>query len=88
MNLFDICQEIANKWEMPSEIAMILQASSGTKPSNDKNINELGKWMHLLLFYQLSRPVFINAGLNDFIDFQIDYVQDVYEDFTKVLEVS
>ena len=88
MDLFDISQEIANKWEMPSEIAIILQASSGIKSSKNKNINELGKWMHLLLFYQLSRPIFINAGLNDFIDFKIDYVQDIYEDFTKVLEVS
>jgi HD-like signal output (HDOD) protein len=88
MNLFDICQEIAIKWDMPDKIIQIIQASSGLKPSDDKNINELGKWMHLLLFYQLSRPLFINANLNDFLDFHIDYVEDIYEDFSKVLEIS
>lgn len=87
-DLFDICETIAKKWEMPSEISQILQASSGIKPSDDEKINLLGKWMHLLLFYELSQPLFIEAGLNDFIDFQIDYVSDIYEDFSRVMEIS
>ena len=44
--------------------------------------------MHLLLFYELSQPLFIEAGLNDFIDFQIDYVGDIYEDFSTVMGIS
>jgi HD-like signal output (HDOD) protein len=88
VGLFDICEQISKKWEMPDSIAKIIQASSGTKPSDDKLINKLGKWMHLLLFYELSKPAFINAGLNDFIDFQIDYVGDIYEDFATLMEIS
>ncbi|ADN08623.1 HDOD domain-containing protein [Sulfurimonas autotrophica] len=88
MDLFDICQRIAQKWEMPQNVADIIQASSGVKPSNDETINTLGKWMHLLLFYTLSKPVFIEAQLNDFIDFQIDYVADIYDDFSKVMKIS
>lgn len=88
MDLFDISQEIAIKWDMPTDIAKIIQASSGVKPSTDKEIDKLGKWMHLLLFYELSKPIFVDAGLNDFIDFQVDYVQDIYEEFNKVLEIS
>ena len=88
MDLFDICETISNKWEMPTNIAQIVQASSGIKPSKDEQLNTLGKWMHLLLFYELSQPMFIEAEFNDFIDFNIDYVEDIYDDFTNLLDVS
>ena len=88
IDLFDICEMIALKWEMPQEIISIIQASSGVKPAENENINQLGKWMHLLLFYTLSQAKYIEAELNDFIDFQIDYVSDIYDDFSKVMEIS
>ena len=88
MDLFDICEQIANKWEMPIEVSKIIQAASGMKPSEDVKVNELGKWMHLLLFYTLSQPKYIDAELNDFIDFQIDYVSDIYDDFSQLMEIS
>jgi hypothetical protein len=88
MDLFDICEQISVKWEMPNNVAQIVQASSGLKPSKDETINNLGKWMHLLLFYTLSKPNFIESGLNDFIDFQIDYVADIYDDFSTLMEIS
>lgn len=87
VSLFDICEEIARKWDMDEVIYKIIQASSGTKPSNNKEIDTLGKWMHLLLFYELSKPIFIEAGLNDFIDFQIDFVSDIYSEFATVMEI-
>lgn len=88
MDLFDICEKIATKWEMSPNIAQILQASSGVKPAESEQTNLLGKWMHLLLFFTLSKPAFIDAGLNDFIDFQIDYVGDIYEEFSTLMEIS
>jgi HD-like signal output (HDOD) protein len=88
MDLFDISQRIAQKWEMSDEIIAIVQASSGVKPSEDQDIDQLGKWMHLLLFFTLSKPQFIQAGLNDFIDFQIDYVSEIYDDFSKIMEIA
>ena len=88
MDLFDICERIAQKWEMDEKIAQIVQAASGIKPAEDESINELGKWMHLLLFYTLSQATFIEAGLNDFITFNTEYVLDVYEDFTTVMEIQ
>jgi len=87
VDLFDICELIAKKWEMEKEIPRIVQAASGIKPIDDEIKNNIAKWMHLLLFYTLSQPTYIDAGLNDFIDFQIDYVQDIYEDFAKVMEI-
>lgn len=88
LDLFDICEKISQKWEMKESIAKIVQAASGLKPQKDENINQLGKWMHLLLFYTLSKPAFIEAGLNDFIDFQVDYVMDIYPDFSDLVGVS
>ena len=88
MDLFDMAQVIATKWEMDPTISKIIQASSGIKPSEDEQINKLGKWMHLLLFYALSQPTYIEAGLNDFIEFQIDYVDDIYEDFATLMEIQ
>jgi HD-like signal output (HDOD) protein len=87
-DLFDISQQIAIKWDMPSTIIEIVQASSGIKPSSDKRTNHLAKWMHLLLFYTLSKPTFIDSELNDFIEFKIDYVADIYDDFATLMEIS
>jgi len=88
LDLFDICEKISLKWEMPTKIAQIVQASSGIKPADDEEINTLAKWMHLLLFYELSQPIFIEAELNDFISFNIDFVSDIYEDFANLMEIQ
>jgi len=88
VTLFDICVQIAQKWEMSDRIEPIIQASSGVMPSKDKEVDKLGKWMHLLLFYELSKAQFVDAGLNDFIDFQIEYVGDIYEEFATIMEIQ
>lgn len=88
ITLFDICEEIAKKWDMHEIIPKILQASSGINQPEDEKINQLGKWMHLLLFYELSQPQLVKAGLNDFIDFHVDYVEDIYEEFISMMEIS
>lgn len=88
VDLFDICEKISIKWEMPPSTSQIIQASSGFKPSSNDTYNQLGKWMHLLLFYELSQPIFIEAELNDFIDFKIDYVNDIYNDFTRLMDIQ
>ena len=88
VSLFDICVTIANKWDMPKEISDIVYNASGLYKSDNPEIDKLSKWMHLLLFYELSQPMFIEASLNDFIDFQIDYVQDIYEEFSKLMEIQ
>ena len=88
LDLFDICALIAKKWDISEETSAILHSASGNKESKDESINTLGKWMHLLLFYTLSQTQYIEAELNDFIDFQIEYVQDIYDDFSTVMEIA
>jgi HD-like signal output (HDOD) protein len=87
-DLFDICEQIAKKWDMPQKVIDIVQASSGFKPAEDEELNKLGKWMHLLLFYELSQPIFLDAQLNDFIDFKIEYVEGIYDEFSTLMEIS
>jgi len=88
MDLFDVAVAISKKWDMPDQIGEILQCSSGVKPSEDPQIQKLGQYMHLLFFYVLSRPNIIGTGLNDFLEFQPDFIADVYEDFSSVLEIE
>ncbi|MBD3824256.1 MAG: HDOD domain-containing protein [Epsilonproteobacteria bacterium] len=89
MNLFAICEAIALKWEMPVQIAHIVHLSSGLSEleASEQELL-LGRWMHLLLFYELSQPLFIEAGLNDFIDFHPEFIADVYEEFTSLMEIA
>ncbi|MDD5051854.1 MAG: HDOD domain-containing protein [Sulfuricurvum sp.] len=84
-SLFDICSDISVKWEMSSTISRIVYAASGTDLEIQGDEKILAKWMHLLLFYELSQSVYVSAGLNDFIDFHIDFVQDIYESFMQVV---
>ena len=88
LDLFDISKHIAKVWNMPDTIGDIVVTASGAKNIEDEEINKLAKWMHLLLFYELSKPQFVEAGLNDFVEFNIDYVMDIYEDFIRLMEVQ
>ncbi|MFA6761164.1 MAG: HDOD domain-containing protein [Sulfuricurvum sp.] len=87
-DLFDICEMIAHRWDLDPKIAAILQTSSGKKPSTSQQINTLGKWMHLLLFYELSRPAFTQAGLNDFLEFEVDFTLEIQDEFMALMEVG
>lgn len=84
-SLFDICGDIAQKWEISPLAERIVHASSGLDPEITGPEKTLAQWMHLLLFYELSQSAYVSAGLNEFLDFQIDFVQDIYESFTQVV---
>lgn len=88
VTLFDICEKISLKWDMPETIAKVIHSASGKTTDNDKNIELLGKWMHLLLFYTLSKPNYIESGLNDFLEFNIEYVEDIYEEFSQLMDIQ
>ncbi len=87
-DLFDISEDIANSWEMPQIVIDLLHATSGLHPSSDKTVDRLGRWMHLLLFFELSQENYVKAGLNDFLDFDIDYVEAIYEPFTTLMDIQ
>ena len=86
-SLFDIAGMIAEKWEMQKRIVTIVQYAQGNAQNGASEIL-YAEWMHLLLFYILSKPQFIEAGLNDFIEFRIDFVEDIYETFERIMEIE
>ena len=88
MDLFEISAQIAKKWELEDKISQIILCSSGLRVCEDEALNTLGKWMHMLLFFTLSKPPFIQAGLNDFVDFQVEYVSDISEEFMQLMDIS
>lgn len=85
-SLFDLSTQIADKWEMSPSISRIVHAASGLDQDLSSKEEILAKWMHLLLFFEFSQSTYVNAGLNEFIDFQIDFVSDIYESFMQVVE--
>ena len=85
-DLFDLSGEIARKWEMPSRISDLIRSASGRIENLTGQERVLAQWMHLLLFYELSQSAYVSAGLNDFIDFKIEFVQDIYESFALVVQ--
>ncbi len=84
-SLFDLSVMIGKKWNISEKSYNIVYNSSGKDLSIE---DDLAKMMHLLLFYVLSKPEFMDTKLNDFIEFKVDYVQSVYEDFNNAMEVS
>ncbi|MDP1784201.1 MAG: HDOD domain-containing protein [Sulfuricurvum sp.] len=83
--LFDISGEIARKWEMSERIVSLIRSASAVEQNLSSQERVLAQWMHLLLFYELSQPPYVSAGLNEFIDFKIEFVQDIYESFSQVI---
>ncbi len=49
-----------------------------------EKINRLGRWMHLVFFYVLSKPLFINSNLNTFIKFDTEYIEPIYQKFSEL----
>jgi len=88
MDLFDVATQISKKWEMPDNIGEILQCASGIKPSQDPQTLKLGKYMHLLFFYALSSPNCAGTGLNTFLEFQPEFIVDIYDNFSSVIGVE
>lgn len=87
-DLFSLTGIIGKLWEMDEASLALIEGASGLKEDLSPPIRQLSQWVHLLLFYELSQSVYVAAGLNEFIDFQIDFVSDIYEEFTDVIGYS
>jgi HD-like signal output (HDOD) protein len=87
MTIFDIAIRIGQKWDIKEKTANLLKATSGLDGFDD-DIDEYGKFLHLLLFSELSKPKFIEAQLNGFIEFQIEFVEIIYPDFMSIIGIG
>jgi len=84
-DLFDLAAEIGKMWEMSDKTIALIRSASGTHQGLVGEQKMLAQWIHLLLFYLFSQSTYVSAGLNEFIDFQIDFVHDIYDSFSQVV---
>jgi len=85
VSLFELIIFIGKYWGFSPSSLQIIKASANRAKIDDKKILRLGQFMHLILFYVLSKEEFISTGLNGFIKFDIEYVMPIYDDFQKIL---
>jgi HD-like signal output (HDOD) protein len=88
VTLFDIAIMIGEKWEIETTALKIIRYSDGKTSCESgecEKIVKVSKFLHLLLFHSLSTPTFVEHGLNDFIEFNPEFVGDIYEDFISVI---
>ena len=85
VNLFDISEMIGETWSMNKKSLKVLKASSGLKQCAESKLCKCARYMHMLLFYLLSRPEFVECGLNDFLDFNPDFVMPIMEEFQTII---
>ena len=88
VDLFDLAQMIGQAWEMDTKAVTMLKNASGTHTLDDSLSSRCSRLMHLLFFYTLSQPDYIEAGLNDFLDFQPEFVEPVMETFYSAIGLS
>ncbi|NPA74161.1 MAG: histidine kinase, partial [Epsilonproteobacteria bacterium] len=85
MRIFDIFDIICKKWELHQEALRLIEYLS-SKNDDGSLFSKLAKYLHLLMFFELSKPKFIKAGVNDFVDFDTSFVEDIYPDFIRIIE--
>lgn len=89
MSIFDIASIIGKKLSFDDEVINLIEqtANISTEKINSE-ILLLSKYLHILLFFTLSRPNFIKAGLNTFLKFDAENVSDILDNFTTIIEVD
>jgi HD-like signal output (HDOD) protein len=81
MQFLDIAAQIARKWELPSSVEELLLALGDKEPKGD-----LVEYLKLLIEYELSRPIIIQSGANDFFDFTFFADEDLIAKFYTIVE--
>ena len=82
-----LVDKIAQKWEVPEEVRRLVNLAFGEEPCEETpSLCRLARLLHLLLFYELSRPKMMEAGANHFLSFHPEFVEPVGEAVEWILE--
>lgn len=84
MGLLDLSLLIGKKWEVAAEPLAVLEQLLKKEEGNEHE--EMARWLHLLLFFVVSKPEYMKAGLNDFLELDTERVQPLVEPFAQVME--
>ncbi|WP_456449821.1 HDOD domain-containing protein [Hydrogenimonas sp.] len=80
---------IAEKWEVERDVVRLVTLAFGKEPCpSDERLCRLARMLHLLLFYELSRPLMLDAGANAFIGFDPDFSEPVLERFQEITGIE
>lgn len=85
-NFFDIVVTIAKKWEFSEKLISLIKLLS--KPHNLQNntSSQMIQYLILLINYEISRPIFIESGINDLFQVNTDFSEEIIMDFYKIME--
>ena len=80
---------IAKKWEVDEDVIRLVKLAFGRETCDrEEKLCRLAKLLHLLLFYELSRPVMLEAGANAFVSFHPEFASDLLDTFQDVVEAA
>ncbi len=79
---------IAEKWDVESDVMRLVSLAFGKEECEGETLCEPARFLHLLLFYELSRPAMLEAGANSFISFDPEFSMPVLERFEEITGVE
>ncbi|BDY12682.1 HDOD domain-containing protein [Hydrogenimonas cancrithermarum] len=83
---------IAKKWEVDEDVIRLVRLAFGNlscmEAKGDDTLCRLARLLHLLLFYELSRPIMLEAGANAFISFNPEFATPALETFENVIGIE
>lgn len=87
MDFYDIAVLIGKKWGFSDKTLRIVRLISGSISGEQVNEEELlmARYLHLLLFYHLSKKSCLQAGMNELTDLHPEFVEPVQENFLKIV---
>ena len=81
-----LLETVAEKWEVEEDVAKLVRLSFAKEPCDENEpVCRLARMLHLLLFYELSRPALMAAGANAFVSFEPEFVAPVMESFEEAV---
>ncbi len=79
---------IAKKWDVESDVIKLVSLAFGKEECEGDDLCTPARFLHLLLFYELSRPAMLDAGANSFISFNPEFSMPVLERFEEIVGVE
>ena len=89
LNFEKLVDAIAKKWDVDPEVADLVSLAFGRRECEEETTRcRLARMLHLLLFYELSRPLMMDAGANAFVSFRPEFSEPVLEKFQEVVAIA
>jgi len=84
-----LIEKVVESWGVEKDVLELVKLSFGNIECDIKEEKcKLAKFLHLLIFYELSKPVMLEAEVNFFIEFKPDYVLEISEKFYDMVGVK